>query len=82
MIWSADSAKYLVWERPAPVVLKARGFRIPEWVMKNNSADLPPLSPVKPTGSPEEIILIPYGSAKLRITEIPVMDIAFMEPVN
>jgi len=49
--------------------------------MKNNSADVPPLSPVKPEGDPEIIKLIPYGCARLRITEFPVMDIVLMENI-
>lgn len=81
MVWSADSAKYIVVKEDAPLVLKARGIRIPEWTIKNNSADVPPQSPVKPEGDPEIITLVPYGCAKLRITEFPVMDIIFMEDI-
>jgi hypothetical protein len=75
MVWSADSAKYIRWNEDAPVVINARGMRIPEWTLKDNSADLPPLSPVKPEGTPEVIQLVPYGCAKLRITEFPVIDV-------
>lgn len=81
MIWSSDSGKYVVNEKEAPVVITARGIRIPEWTMKENSADLPPLSPVKPQGDPEIIKLVPYGCTRLRITEFPVMDIILMEDV-
>ena len=81
MIWSADSARYTVWTGEPPLVMTARGIRIPEWGMKDNSADVPPLSPVKPDGDPEIISLVPYGCAKLRITEFPVMDITLMEDV-
>jgi len=56
-------------------------MRIPAWMMKNNSADVPPLSPVKPEGDPEIITLVPYGCARLRITEFPVMDIVLMEDI-
>jgi hypothetical protein len=49
--------------------------------MKNNSADIPPLSPVKPEGDSEIITLVPYGCARLRITEFPVMDIVLMEDI-
>ncbi len=79
MIWSADSGKYISSTLEAPVVITARGIKIPEWTMKNNSADIPPLSPVKPIGDPEIITLVPYGCARLRITEFPVMDIVLME---
>jgi hypothetical protein len=81
VIWSADSGKYLQSTQEAPVIIKARGMKIPEWTMKNNSADVPPLSPVKPEGDPEIITLVPYGCARLRITEFPVMDIVLMEDI-
>ena len=79
MIWSADSGKYFPATSEAPLVITARGIRIPEWTMKNNSADLPPFSPVKPEGDPEIITLVPYGCTRLRITEFPVMDIKLMK---
>jgi uncharacterized protein len=81
MIWSADSAKYIVSQNDAPVIIRTRGIKIPSWTMKNNSADVPPLSPVSPEGDPEIIELVPYGCARLRITEFPVMDITLMEEV-
>ncbi len=81
MIWSADSGKYIIWTQDAPVIIKARGMRIPEWTLKNNSADVPPLSPVKPEGDVEVITLAPYGCARLRITEFPVIDIVIMEDI-
>ncbi len=81
MIWSADSGRYMSWTGEAPLIMTARGIRIPEWGLKDNSADVPPLSPVKPEGDPELITLVPYGCAKLRITEFPVMDIMLMEDV-
>lgn len=81
MIWSNDSSKYILWEKDAPVIIKTRGVKIPGWIMKNNSAEIPPLSPVTPEGDPQIIELVPYGSAKLRITEFPVMDIILMETI-
>ena len=81
MIWSADSGKYIISTQDAPVLIKARGMKIPKWTMKNNSADVPPLSPVKPEGDTEVITLVPYGCARLRITEFPVMDIVLMEDI-
>ena len=81
MIWSADSGKYVIWTQDAPLVLTARGIKIPEWSMKDNSAAVPPLSPVKPEGDPEIIRLVPYGCARLRITEFPLMDIVLMEDI-
>jgi uncharacterized protein len=81
MIWSPDSSKYYAWSQEAPVVIKARGMKIPGWTMKDNSADVPPLSPVKPEGDAEIITLVPYGCARLRITEFPVMEVVLMEDV-
>jgi hypothetical protein len=81
MIWSDDSSGYIKWTIEPPVVITSRGIKIPGWILKNNSADLPPLSPVKPEGDPEMITLVPYGSARLRITEFPLIDIVFMNDV-
>jgi hypothetical protein len=75
MFWSADSSRYVPWDRDAAVVITTRGMKIPEWTLKDNSSDIPPLSLVKPEGTVEIIQLVPYGCAKLRITEFPVIDI-------
>lgn len=55
-----------------PVALAAHGFRVGDWKLVNNSAGAVPQSPVKVQGAAEPITLIPYGAAKLRITEFPV----------
>jgi hypothetical protein len=81
MIWSADSGKYITWNKDAALVITARGMKISGWGMKDNSADIPPLSPVKPEGVTEVIQLVPYGSAKLRITEFPTIDLTLMQDV-
>jgi uncharacterized protein len=78
MIWSADSAKFITLETDAPILIKVRAMKIKNWIMLNNSVADPPESPVKPEGNPEVVTLVPYGCARLRITEFPVMDITFM----
>ncbi len=81
MIWSEQSGSYVPWQKDAAIIITARGMKIPGWVMKDNSADMPPKSPVKPESSTEIVQLVPYGSAKLRITEFPVIDVTLIEDV-
>jgi hypothetical protein len=81
MVWSEETGTYIKWDNDAPVVIKTRSMIIPSWTMRNNSADIPPVSPVKPEGDPEIITLVPYGSTRLRITEFPVIDLTLMTDV-
>jgi hypothetical protein len=57
-----------------PVILKVNGRLLPQWGMDKaypaNAAD-PPASPVVVTGPIIELELIPYGCARLRISEFP-----------
>jgi DUF1680 family protein len=58
-------------ETPA-VEITARGRRVPEWQLVDDSAGPIPESPLPQSKQPEETLtLIPYGAAKLRITAFP-----------
>jgi hypothetical protein len=64
-----------------PVLLKARARRLPQWTIVDDSAAVPPQSPInlqkreEPASrlKDELITLIPYGAARLRITSFPVL---------
>ncbi|MGQ9648728.1 MAG: beta-L-arabinofuranosidase domain-containing protein [Phycisphaerae bacterium] len=56
----------------APVMLKAKGKRIPEWQHeKNGLVGEVPESPVRSDQPVEELALIPMGCARLRIAAFP-----------
>jgi hypothetical protein len=55
----------------APLLIRVKARRLPAWGMQNGSAAPPPASPVSSTEPVETVSLIPYGSAKLRITAFP-----------
>ncbi len=59
--------------RDAAVVLHAPGARATEWRMAGAQAAPPPASPVLDHGPDDDLRLVPYGSARLRITEFPVV---------
>jgi len=55
----------------APVELIMKGRRVAEWREVEGSAGPLPESPVKSPSPDEQITLVPYGAAKLRITAFP-----------
>ena len=60
--------------RHSPVSVHVKGRLVPEWGMKADSADTPPLGPVHTSTPIEDLELVPYGGAKLRIAEFPISE--------
>jgi hypothetical protein len=60
-------------DNPAVRVI-AGASRVEGWVLDGAQAAPPPLSPVLQHGPLEQRPLVPYGNARLRITEFPVVE--------
>ncbi len=58
----------------APVTLRVQAKRIMEWQEYGGFAGPLPWSPIRSRQPIEEIVLVPYGCTKLRISEFPVAD--------
>lgn len=57
----------------APISVKVKGKRLPDWKAVNFCAVNMPESPVVSEEELEELTLIPYGCTNLRITEFPTL---------
>jgi len=57
----------------APIVLRAKAVRIPQWKAEGRMAGRVPPSPVKAEGPIEDIYLIPLGCARLRLSVFPMV---------
>jgi len=54
-----------------PIRIRVRGRRLPNWKEEEGVAGELPINPVASGEKEEELTLIPYGAAKLRITAFP-----------
>jgi len=67
--------KYVFDSLHPQVILKVKGRRVPDWKLDEfQNAGPVPTSPVKSSEKLEDLKLIPYGSAKLRITVFPILE--------
>ncbi|HEX5415482.1 MAG TPA: beta-L-arabinofuranosidase domain-containing protein [Chloroflexota bacterium] len=57
-----------------PLRVLARARRVPDWELVENSAGPVPQSPVKVDTPVEEVALVPYGCARLRVAELPYQE--------
>jgi hypothetical protein len=55
------------------ITLEARGSRLAQWRADGASASPPPASPVLEHGPVHGLRLVPYGTARLRVMEFPVV---------
>ncbi len=58
----------------APVEIRLKGRRVPEWALVKGSAGPLPQSPAASKEPVETLTLVPYGAAKLRITAFPELE--------
>jgi len=56
-----------------PVTLQIKGRELPQWSVNQHSAAAVPASPVQSTDPLQNLTLVPYGAAKLRITAFPFL---------
>jgi hypothetical protein len=57
----------------SPIKLEAQGKLVPDWRMEGNNAGTPPLAPATDDQPVVDLELVPYGGAKLRIGEFPLI---------
>lgn len=66
-------ANYPYSMQGVPIQMEVKARRVPSWQIAEGSAGTLPQSPATSDQPVETVTLIPYGAAKLRITEFPVL---------
>jgi hypothetical protein len=66
------------WQASNAVVVHARGAHVTGWGLDGAQSAPPPNSPILDRGPMHDLRLVPYGTARLRVTEFPVL--GFMSP--
>ncbi len=70
--WPKDDFPFT--QQNVPIEIKAKGKQIPDWkIDKYGLCDTLPPSPVNVATKEDDIILIPMGAARLRISSFPVI---------
>lgn len=57
----------------APLVVRARGRRLPAWGLERGAAAPPPVGPVRSNEPLEALTLLPYGATGLGLGEMPLL---------
>lgn len=57
-----------------PLLVRARGRRLPDWGLERGAAAPPPPSPVRSSEPLEALTLLPYGATGLRLGELPLLN--------